>query len=250
MISIVGAGPGDPELLTIKAWKRIQNADVLLHDNLVSPEIMELLPDTAKRINVGRNYGDRSSQADRQNRINRLMVEHGKEGKKVVRIKSGDPFIYGRAMEEIRTLVDQEMLFETIPGITAGMAAANNFLVPLTERTKTNALLFCTGHTANYHHEHMRTLAQMLGEGTALVMYMGYKTLEKVTEKLQEICADMTIYVSAFSRVSFKDEQVITGTLETITERLQNSNVDMPMCFIIGPHAYPVTKNQNQLQHG
>ncbi len=249
MISIVGAGPGDPELLTIKAWKRIKNAEVLLHDNLVSPDIMELIPESTQLINVGRKYGDRGSQHERQARINRLMIHYGNQGKRVVRMKSGDPFIYGRAMEEIRDLVDHDMLFETIPGITAGMAAANNFLVPLTERTKTNALLFCTGHTANYHHEHLQTLAEMLREGTALVMYMGFKTLEQVTQKLLEKCGDQEIHVSAFSKVSHHDEMIVTGTLENIHEKLHRTHVQMPMCFIIGPHAYPVTRTPKPVQH-
>lgn len=243
MISIVGAGPGDPELLTIKAWNKIKQADVLLHDNLVSSAIMDIVPEGTKKINVGRKSGDKTSQQERQERINHLMVQYGREGKNVVRIKSGDPFIYGRAMEEIRYLIEHGMNFETIPGITAGMAAANNFLVPLTERTKTNAVLFCTGHTANYDYEHLKTLAEMLREGTALVMYMGFKTLEQVMHKLRQICGDQTIYVSAFSKVSFEDERVVTGTLHTIENNVKDADPELPVCFIIGPYAYPVTSD-------
>lgn len=238
-ISIVGAGPGDPELLTVRAYNRIKNADVILHDNLISEAILELAP-TAQKIYVGRKYADTQDQIDRQQNINELMREYALKGKKVVRLKSGDSFIFGRAIEEIRYLTKHNIPFEMVPGITAGIAAANLQHIPLTERNRANSVLICTGHTANYDFEQWDALANMLKTGTTLILYMGLKTLNQVLKKLKEIASDETVYVSAVSKVSQPDESIITGTLNEIELKLQKNDLPMPVIFIIGKYAYPL----------
>ena len=241
-ISIVGAGPGDPELLTVRALNRIKNADVILHDHLVPAAILNL--SVAEKIYVGRKCSDERDQLERQQHIHILMHDFLLRGKKVVRLKSGDPFIFGRAVEEIRYLMEHNIPFEVVPGITAGIAAANLQYIPLTERNRSNAVLFCTGHTANYDFEQMDALANMLKTGTTLVMYMGLKNVKQVIEKLKPVI-DETIYLSAISKVSQPEQQTLSGTIYEMEKKLQEERLPMPVVFIVGKHAFPV--NQESL---
>lgn len=246
-ISIVGAGPGDPELLTVKAVKRIQNADIILHDNLISEEILNLASAKAQKIYVGRKFGDIQDAMTRQDTIHDLFLQYTKEGKKIVRLKSGDSFIFGRVAEEIRFLTEQNIAFEVIPGITAGMAAANSQHIPLTERNKTNSVLFCTGHTATYDFEQLDALANMLKTGTTLIMYMGYKNLKEVIATFKRITPDETLYISAISKVSQADETIFTGTLEEMEGKLELETVPMPVVFIVGKYAFPIDNNISKI---
>jgi uroporphyrin-III C-methyltransferase len=239
-ISIVGAGPGDPELLTIKALKRIQDADIILHDNLISEEILNLASAKAQKIYVGRKFGDIEDSMTRQDAIHELFLEYAQQDKKIVRLKSGDSFIFGRVAEEIRFLTEQNIAFEVIPGITAGMAAANSQHIPLTERNKTNSVLFCTGHTATYDFEQLDALANMLKTGTTLIMYMGYKNLKEVITVFKRIATDETLYISAVSNVSQADESIFTGTLDEIEQKLELETIPMPVVFIVGKYAFPI----------
>ncbi|WP_219845025.1 uroporphyrinogen-III C-methyltransferase [Flavobacterium columnare] len=242
-ISIVGAGPGDPELLTVKAVKRIQKADIILYDNLISSEILDLTSSNAKKIYVGRKYGDVEDAMKRQDTIHELFFKYAQEGKKIVRLKSGDSFIYGRVAEEIRFLTQKNIPFEVIPGITAGIAAANSQHIPLTERNKTNSVLFCTGHTATYDLEQLEALANMLKTGTTLIMYMGYKNLKEVITTFKKITPDETLYISAISKVSQEDETIFSGTLDEMEEKLEIKTVPMPVVFILGKYAFPIDHN-------
>ncbi|WP_158728363.1 MULTISPECIES: uroporphyrinogen-III C-methyltransferase [unclassified Flavobacterium] len=242
-ISIVGSGPGDPELLTVKAVKRIQNADIILHDNLISDEILNLASANAQKIYVGRKFGDIVDSMTRQDTIHDLFLKYVHQNKKIVRLKSGDSFIFGRVAEEIRFLTDHNIDFEVIPGITAGMAAANSQHIPLTERNKTNSVLFCTGHTATYDFEQLDALANMLKTGTTLIMYMGYKNLNEVIGTFKRITPDETLYISAISKVSQADETIFTGTLEEMEDKLKLETIPMPVVFIVGKHAFPIDTN-------
>ena len=246
-ISIVGSGPGDPELLTVKAVKRIQNADIILHDNLISEEILNLASANAQKIYVGRKFGDFEDSMTRQDAIHQLFLEYALQNKKIVRLKSGDSFIFGRVAEEIRFLTEQNIAFEVIPGITAGIAAANSQLIPLTERNKTNSVLFCTGHTATYDFEQLDALANMLKTGTTLIMYMGYKNLKEVISTFKRISSGETLYISAVSKVSQADETIFTGTLEEMEEKIELEIVPMPVVFIVGKYAFPIDANLTKI---
>jgi uroporphyrin-III C-methyltransferase len=145
LISIVGAGPGDPELLTVKALNRIQEADFILHDALVSHEILNLAKPDAQKVYVGKIYKDGQDQTNRQESINQMIIDLSKKGQKVVRLKSGDPMIFGRGAEEIRFCIENSLNYEVIPGVTSALGAAALYGIPLTERGKNSMVLFGTG---------------------------------------------------------------------------------------------------------
>ncbi len=242
-ITILGAGPGDPDLLTVKAARFIKEADVILHDNLVSHEILEL-NSHGEKIYVGRKFGDQSNQIDRQEAINRLLHKHYVEGKKVVRLKSGDPYIYGRAAEEARYLTNHDIPFEVVPGITAAIAAANTLNIPITERNHSNAMLICTAHTADYSFEQLNGIAHMLKAGNTISIYMGLKSLHRIIPKLLEVCQDENIPVNAISNVSRSNQRIVTGTLGTIENIVASASMEMPVVFIIG--AAPIEANNTE----
>ncbi len=232
-VTIVGAGPGDPDLLTIKAFRLIEEADVILHDNLVSDPILAINT-VGKKIYVGRKFGDASDQIERQQKINELLHQHYLKGKKVVRLKSGDPYVYGRAAEEARYLSKKNVPFEVIPGISAALAAANIFNIPITERNKSNAMLICTAHTADYSFEQLTGIAHMLKAGNTISIYMGLKSLNRIIPKLIEVCKDDSIPVNAASNVSRTNQEIMTGTLGNIEEKIKNSTLQMPVVLLIG----------------
>jgi len=164
---LVGAGPGDPELLTLKALKILQSADVVLHDDLISAEILALAPRTAFKQNVGKRCGQKRITQDE---INSLLVSLASSGLQVVRLKAGDPFIFGRGGEEIEALRQHGIAFEIVPGITAALGAAAAADIPLTQRDVSSALVFLTGHRVDENaKDNWRGFAS---SGATLVIYM------------------------------------------------------------------------------
>lgn len=232
-IGIVGGGPGNINLLTIEAANQIKQAEVILHDNLISEDILSLNL-KAELIYVGRKYGDSSNQKDRQDSINVLLEQYFYQGKKVIRLKSGDPYVYGRAAEEARFLSSKKIPYKVIPGISAALAAANSCNIPVTERNKSNALLICTAHTADYSFAQLKGIAEMLKAGNTLALYMGLKSLDKIIPQLMEVCQDGTIPINAISKVSRVDEVLLTSTLENIRQDLETNPLEMPVVFLIG----------------
>lgn len=232
-ISIIGAGPGNKNLLTLKAFEAIQNAEIILHDNLISDEILDINTQ-AERIYVGRKFGDKADQQTRQNNINTLMKAHCEQGNKVVRLKSGDPYVYGRAAEEARFLKKHELPFTVVPGISAALAAANICNIPITERNQSNAMLICTAHTADYSFEQLNGIAHMLKAGNTISIYMGLKSLHRIVPKLLEVCQNDCIPVNAISCVSREQQATVTGNLGNIEEKIAEADLQMPVVFIIG----------------
>lgn len=239
-VTIAGAGPGDPELLTLKTLRRLQEADVILHDSLISREILALFPEGTEAINVGKRCDDGQDQTKRQERINALMIRYALEGKRCVRLKAGDPFVFGRGVEEVRALKQNGIEVEVIPGITAGLAAANMLHIPVTERNRTTSLLFCTGHTANYSFEQFHGVISLLREGSPIVMYMGIENFEAIVRRLLDADVSPTLKVSIVSKVSLQDQKLITGTLETIVGIVRERGVETPAVFFMGEHTVPV----------
>jgi uroporphyrin-III C-methyltransferase / precorrin-2 dehydrogenase / sirohydrochlorin ferrochelatase len=164
-VVLVGAGPGDPDLLTVKALRHIQSAEVILHDDLVPQAILDLASSSAEVINVGKRCGTKSVT---QEEINALMIEHAREGRRVVRLKSGDPLIFGRAAEEMAALAEADVAFEVVPGITAAFAAAAALGCSLTSRTSASNVIFSTGHHAQSHN--LSPMPQL--EDATRVVYM------------------------------------------------------------------------------
>ena len=164
---LVGAGPGDPELLTVKAANALRAADVVLHDSLVSAEILALVPPQAKLIDVGKRCGMKSTP---QEEINRLLVQHALMGLQVVRLKGGDPFIFGRGGEELEALRQAGIETEVIPGITAALGAAAGTQIPLTHRELSSTLILVTGNSRNA--EHIANWPDALPQNATIVVYM------------------------------------------------------------------------------
>src|ERR1035438_10717888 len=171
-VYLVGAGPGDPELLTLKALRVLRSAEAVLHDDLVAPEILQLIPPTAQIYNVGKRCGKKKIQ---QGEINSLMVALAFSGLLVVRLKGGDPLIFGRAGEEIESLRGRNIPFEIVPGVTTALGAAAAARIPLTHRRASSALVLITAHRASDRRPSPKDDAdwsKLVGSGATLVIYM------------------------------------------------------------------------------
>jgi len=175
-VSLVGAGPGDPDLLTVKALRLLQSAQVILHDDLVPQAILDLASPAAEIVNVGKRCGTKTITQDD---INALMIQHARAGKAVVRLKSGDPLIFGRAAEEMTALVAAVVPFEVVPGITAAFAAAAAIGCSLTDRNSASNVIFSTGHHASSHNQ--SPLPEI--EDATRVVYMPGRDLHLLTEE-------------------------------------------------------------------
>ena len=235
-VYLIGAGPGDPDLLTVKAHRLLQQAEVVLHDELFGTEILDLLPQTATLYNVGKICGDHQNQEERQNRINALIQKEYLEGKSVIRLKTGDSLIFGRGIEEVRFLKANNINYELIPGITAGMAAANIFSIPLTERLKNSAVLFCTGHTLELGVKQFLDLVNFLKAGNPVVVYMGYHNLEKITTTLIENGISPETGICVASKVSHAEQDYVDGNLMNIHSRLKDKPLPSPTVIILGTY--------------
>jgi uroporphyrin-III C-methyltransferase len=183
-VYLVGAGPGDPELLTLKALRLLQSADVVLHDDLVAPEILQLIPSTAQIHNVGKRCGRKKIL---QGEINDLMVALAASGLRVVRLKGGDPLIFGRAGEEIETLRRNNILFEIVPGVTSAMGAAAAAQIPLTHRRASSALVLITAHKAagkDAAEKNASDWSKFVASGATLVIYMPGQNYSDIAKRL------------------------------------------------------------------
>ena len=212
----MGAGPGDPELLTLKAWRLIQSADVILYDRLVSPEILSLIPDNVEMVHVGKQ---RSNHTLPQDQINQRLVELAREGHKVVRLKGGDPFIFGRGGEEIETLAAAGVRFQVVPGITAASGCAAYAGIPLTHRDHAQSVRFITGHLKN---------------DTCDLPYMGLVGLPIICRQLIGHGMTPDMPVALVSKGTTADQKVVVGTLSDIVGKVENSGVQAPTLVIIG----------------
>jgi uroporphyrin-III C-methyltransferase len=179
-VYLVGAGPGDPELLTLKALRVLQTADAVLHDDLVAPEILNLIPSSAQVHNVGKRCGKKNIV---QEEINFLMVALADSGLRVVRLKSGDPLIFGRAGEEIEALRRAGIPYEIVPGVTSALGAAASAAIPLTHRRASSALVFITAHQASG--SEAANWNKLAGSGATLVIYMPGQNYSEVAAKLK-----------------------------------------------------------------
>lgn len=236
IISIVGAGPGDPELLTLKALKRIQEADFILHDALVSSEILNLAKAEAERIYVGKIYQDGQDQTDRQEWINQLIIELAGREKKIVRLKSGDPMIFGRGAEEIRFCIENKLNYEVIPGVTSALAAASLYGIPLTERGKNSMVLFGTGHYCEGDFCDLESFVSVLKSGSPIIFFMGLNKLIHLSQRLMENSISPEISVLILSKVSQSGARSLEGTLGNIAQLLEKEMPLMPALIILGKY--------------
>ncbi len=180
-VYLVGAGPGDPDLLTVKALRLLQTAEVVLHDDLVAPEILKLIPSSAKVQNVGKRCGKKTLQ---QEEINFLMIGFADAGQRVLRLKSGDPMIFGRAGEEVEALRRAGVDYEIVPGVTSALGAASAVEIPLTHRRFSSAVVFITAHQASG--SEAANWKKLAGSGATLVIYMPGKDYSRVAASLKQ----------------------------------------------------------------
>jgi uroporphyrin-III C-methyltransferase len=225
-VYLVGAGPGDPELLTLKALRVLKTADAVLHDDLVAPEILKLIPPTAQVHNVGKRCGKKKIL---QEEINFLMVALADSGLRVVRLKSGDPLIFGRAGEEIEALRRANIPFEIVPGVTSAMGAAAVAQIPLTHRRASSALVFLTAHQAPG--SEAANWSKLAGSGATLVIYMPGQNYSEVAAKLRGAGLGGETPCAVISRATTPQQQTHCST---IAELHRSPTLAAPTLLVIG----------------
>ena len=228
-VFLVGAGPGDPDLLTFKALRLIQRADVVLHDRLIDDCLLNLVRRDAERIYVGKMAKDHTMP---QQEIARLLVRLARQGKRVLRLKGGDPFIFGRGGEEIEELARAGIPFQVVPGITSASGAAAYAGIPLTHRDHAHACVFVTGHGKNGRLDlDWKTLLQPF---QTVVVYMGLSMLDELTREFVARGADPQMPTAVIENATRRNQRVVVGTLADIAERVAAEEIGGPALIIIG----------------
>jgi uroporphyrinogen III methyltransferase/synthase len=230
-VYLVGAGPGDPGLITVRGKECIATADVIIYDYLAAPALLNHARQDAEIIYVGKKGGDHTLP---QEGINALIVEKAKTGAIVCRLKGGDPFIFGRGGEEAEVLVNEGIPFEVVPGVTSAVAAAAYAGIPLTHRKLTATLAFVTGHE-DPHKEESGIDWQSLGQGIGtLVFFMGVKNLPDITRKLIAHGKSPDTPVALIRWGTTPGQQTVTGTLDDIAERVKEAGLKAPAIIVVG----------------
>jgi uroporphyrin-III C-methyltransferase/precorrin-2 dehydrogenase/sirohydrochlorin ferrochelatase len=227
-VTLVGAGPGDPDLLTIKALRSLQDADIVFYDELVSPEILDRARRDASRVPVGRRVG---KPGIGQHAINRLLIEAAKSGQRVVRLKGGDPFVFGRGGEEVEALRDAGVTYSVVPGISAGLGAAAQFEVPLTFRHEALRITFLTAHKAR--DAEIVDWSTLTDEKMTVVVYMGMTAAASVRAGLLAAGRSPRTPVGVFARVTRPDAEAAVGTLDELPDLIEKIDGG-PAVLIIG----------------
>jgi len=229
VVYLVGSGPGDPGLLTVRAARLLESADVVLHDRLPGPVLEEIPP--GKRIDVGKDPdGESTPQAE----INERMVALAREGRTVVRLKGGDPFVFGRGGEEMVYLADHGVRFEVVPGVTSALGGPGVAGVPATHREHASSVSVVTGHEDPEKEESAVDWGALADTGGTIVVLMGVGKLPEYTEALREAGMDPATPVALVERATWPGQQVATGTLDTIVERADEANIEPPAVTVIG----------------
>ena len=228
-VFIVGAGPGDPELITVKGLQAIQSADVILHDALVHPHLVFEINTNAEKIFVGKREGKHSVSQDT---IQSLLIEEANKGKVVVRLKGGDPFIFGRGAEEAEALAKAGITFEMIAGITAGLGAAAGFGIPLTSRNEAQSTTLITGHQCEKNGRHnWKALADL---DSTLVFYMGVKNISKIVGGLVKNGKPGSTPLAIVQNGTMVSQAIFLSTLEKVEKALKGESIKTPAVIIIG----------------
>jgi len=225
-VFLVGAGPGDPELLTVKALRLLLSADAVLYDELVSPEILKLIPATAQVHNVGKRCGQKKIQ---QEEINFLMLALADSGLRVIRLKSGDPMIFGRAGEEIEALRRASVDFEIVPGVTAALGAAAAAQIPITHRRKSSAVVFITAHQAS--NSEAAEWKKLASSGATVVIYMPGHNYSEIASKLKSAGLPGHTPCAIVSRATTPEQRMFRTS---IAELELSPRLSAPTLLIVG----------------
>jgi uroporphyrin-III C-methyltransferase len=230
VVYLVGAGPGDPDLLTVKAQRLIEDCDIVLHDKLSGPDILADIP-PERREDVGtRGHGETTPQAQ----VNERLVELARAGNTVVRLKGGDPTIFGRGGEEMLCLADHGVPFEVVPGITSAIAGPEVAGVPVTHRDHASSVTFVTGHESPDKEESAVDWDALAAAGGTIVVLMGVSRLPEYTDALCAAGMDPETPVVLIERATWPDQQVATGTLDSIVATAESAGIEPPAVTVIG----------------
>ena len=228
-VYLVGAGPGDPELLTLRAVRLLEQTDVIVYDHLVSSAVLDFVRPSAERIYAGKR---RNEHTLRQEQINALLVRLAREGKQVVRLKGGDPFIFGRGGEELQALAAQGIAFEVVPGVTAASGVSCYAGIPLTHRDYAQTCLFVTGHLKDGTAD--LDWPSLVRPRQTLVIYMGLGGLSEICRQMVAHGASPDWPVAVVQDGSIATQKVVTGTLADMAERVVQARLTSPCLTIIG----------------
>ncbi len=228
-VYLVGAGPGDPDLLTLKALQLMQKANIILYDNLVSPKVLDRVRRDATREFVGKRSGYKSTS---QEDINDLLVRLAQEGNRVLRLKGGDPFIFGRGGEEVTALVRHEIPFQVVPGITAASGCAAYAGIPLTHRELSQSVRFVTGHPKDGEVD--LPWRELTHDNETIVFYMGLGGLTSICTQLIRHGRDAATPVAIVSKGTTPEQQVLKGDLETMPGLVARTQIQSPTLIIVG----------------
>ncbi|MFB6297648.1 MAG: uroporphyrinogen-III C-methyltransferase [Salinirussus sp.] len=233
IVSLVGSGPGDPDLLTRRAWDRLSAADVVLHDSLTGEKILADLPAGVEVVDVGKRPPDPMPQPE----INELMCERSRRDEAVVRLKGGDPTVFGRGGEEAEYLAAREIAFEIVPGVSSVLAAPSVSGVPLTHRDRASSVTVITGHETPEKDDSAldwEALARTVTAGGTLVVLMGVRRLAENVRALRNEALPPETPAAMIQKATRRDERTLVGTLETIGGRCREASIESPATLIVG----------------
>lgn len=229
-VSLVGSGPGDPELLTMKALRLIHQAEVVVYDRLVSPEIMSMVPHGTSQISVGKSPGKHCVPQDQ---INEILVGLASSGRRVVRLKGGDPYIFGRGGEEALVLRQHGIPFEVVPGVTAAAGCSAYSGIPLTHRGLNHGVRFLTGHLQNDDNLDV-DWSKLADPDCTLVIYMGLANLQQICDQLIDAGLPASTAAAAIHGGTTREQQKVISNLAELTNAVDNAGMKSPVTIIIG----------------
>ena len=230
-VYLVGAGPGDPELITLKGLRCLRMADVVVYDRLISPYLLDEAPSQAERVFSGKEPGCHSMK---QEVINALLIKYARQGRLVVRLKGGDPFVFGRGGEEALALAHAGIPFEVVPGVSSAIAVPAYAGIPVTHRNHASSVTIVTGHEQRTHISSAVNWEALAKVGGTLVIMMGMEALAHITQQLLAGGLSPDTAAAAIQQGTVPQQRVITGTLVNIAERASIANVKPPAIIVIG----------------